>query len=238
MTREGDDGQPQQRRYLAAFSGEGELESVMFEETVSPRDRSRRPEETDLLRPYMTAWDTGPDGSLVTAYRWNEYELLMYGPDGKLDRVIQREHEPWHRTDADRAFIHRMFGVPADAQAPIELAENEPAISIMLCGVQITDEGEIWVLPSRGCRELPPGVLARFDVFDRQGHFRRQVDVRCEGDPLNDRLVPLPGGRMIRQRRFVDAFVTSLGPGSLPEDERASEDASPAVICYRVKSVE
>ena len=235
MTRQDDSGEPQRRRYLAAFDGDGALESVMFEETAPPRDRTRRPREEEMLRPYMTAWDTGPDGSLVTAYLWDEYKLLMYGADGKLARVIEREHEPWRRTDADRAFMLHLFGLPADAEPPIEFAETESAVSIMQHGVTITADGEIWVLPSRGSRELPDGVLARFDVFDARGHFRRQVDVRCEGDPRNDRLVPLPGGRMIRQRRFVDAFVTSLGPGALPADETGG-DQSPAVICYRIRT--
>ena len=69
MTKQDDAGQPQQRRYLAGFDGEGHLESVMLEETAAPRDRTGPPAETDMLRPYMTAWDVGPDGRTVTYER-------------------------------------------------------------------------------------------------------------------------------------------------------------------------
>jgi hypothetical protein len=234
MTKQDEKGEPQRRRYLAAFAGDGALETVMFEESEPAGQRPPRPREKDLIRPYMTAWDAGTDGRVVTAYDWDAYSLFLFGPDGKLDRVIERACEPWPRTDEDRAFMARLFGVPEGQPLPVELAETEPAVSILLAGVHLTEDGEIWVLPTRGSRDLAPGVLARFDVFDREGHFRRQVEVRCEGDPRNDRLVPLPGGRMIRQRRFVDAFVTSLGPGSLPADTREGEEATPAVICYRM----
>jgi len=88
-----------------------------------------------------------------------------------------------------------------------------------------------WILTSRGTREIPAGVLARFDVYNSEGHFRRRVDVRCQDDQLNDRLAVLPDGRMIRHRRFVDCLIISIGPGSLPTDERDDEDSSPAVIC-------
>jgi len=234
MTKQDENGEPRRRRYLAAFDGDGSPVTVMFEETDPAGPRPARPREKDLIRPYMTAWDTGPEGRVVTAVTWDDYRLFLFGPDGKLDRVVERACEPWKRTDEDRAFMARLFGVPAGQPVPVELAETEPAVSILLAGVHLTDDGEIWVLPTRGTRDLPEGVLARFDVFDLEGNFRRQVAVRCEGDPRNDRLVPLPDGRMIRQRRFVDAFVTSLGPGSLPTDDREGEEATPAVICYRM----
>jgi hypothetical protein len=233
MTQQNEAGEREARRYVAAFDRDGIVQSTMFEETSPPRDRSRPPAERDLLKPYMMSWDTGRDGSLVMAVSWDDYRLFVFGPDGKLERIVEKEHEPWKRRDADVNFMKRLFGVPEGAPAPIELDDHEPVISITQAGVQLVDD-EIWVLPSRNMRDLPEGVLQRFDVFDRQGHFRRQVDVRCQGDPLNDRIAVLPGGRFVRQRRFVDCFVTSLGPGSLPADERGGEESTPAVICYRV----
>ena len=49
---------------------------------------------------------------------------------------------------------------------PLAPEAQEPAVAILQAGVQVTDTGEIWVLPSLGNRDLPAGVLARFDLPD------------------------------------------------------------------------
>jgi hypothetical protein len=233
MSRMGESGEQVRRQYLAAYDLEGN-ETATFVEQTGERDRSRPPRERDLVLPWALAWDVAPDGRVVVDEAWAAYRLNVYGADGALERVIEVDLPERERRDDDRRFMARLFGVPEGQPLPIELDEHEPAVAILQAGVQVSDAGEIWVLPSRGNRDLPPDVLARFDVFDAAGHFERQVEVICQGDPRNDRLVVLADGRMIRQRRFVDAFVTSLGPGSLPRDERADEGDSPAVICYRM----
>ncbi len=231
---QGDPPQRMRRTYVASFAPDG-AERAAYVEMTKARGAPRGPEsEQDMIQPAVFGWDVGPDGRVVYPSDWERYELRVHGPDGGPDRVIEREYEPLRRGDAERRHILQLFGVPEGQPSPVELADCEPTVQILQQGLQVTDEGEIWVLPSRGNRDLPDGILARFDVFDGQGHFRRQVQVRCQGDPLNDRLVVLPGGRMIRQRRFVDALVTSLGPGSLPESTREGEASTPAVICYRL----
>jgi len=188
-----------------------------------------------MLPVHVAAWDIAPDGRVIVAAEWDRYELNVYRPDGRLDRVLEREFEPWRRTEADRERMLSLFGVEPGQEPPISLEDHAPCISILQGGVQVSEAGEIYVLSARGNRNLPDGVLAMFDVFDAVGHFRRQVEVACEGDAGNDRLIIQPGGRrLIRVRRFVDALVTSLGPGGLPEGD--GEDLPPAVICYRIRS--
>jgi len=234
MTRIDDEARNIKRRYLASYSETG-VELVAYVERTEMRNSANVELEQDIMPPFVLAWALAPDGRVVVPSDWDSYALHVHSPDGTLERVIERTCEPWRRTDEDRRFVLRLFGLPEDAPSPIELAEAEPAIALLQHGVQVAEDGEIWVLPSRGNRGLPEGVLARFDVFGPGGHFRRQVEVRCQGDPRNDRLVLLPGDRVIRQRRYVDALVTSLGPGALPDDSRDDEDASPAVICHRIR---
>ncbi len=233
MTRRGENTEQAQRQYLAAYDTDGN-ELAAYVEEIEERDGPRSNGEKDMIKPAMFAWELARDGRVVVPTYWEEYKLSVFNPDGTLDRIIEREYQPWRRTDVDRNRLLRLLGVPEGQPSPIELAEYEPTVAIMQGGIQVTPDGEIWVLTSRGSREIPAGVLARFDVFDGQGHFRRQVDVRCQGDPTNDRLTVLSDGRMIRHRRFVDCLVTSLGPGSLPSETRDDEDSSPAVICYKM----
>jgi hypothetical protein len=235
MTRQDEDGKRQKRQFLASFAPDGKELAAFIEVVEEHRPRPERMREKDLIRPFFLGYDVAPDGRVFVVNEWDTYSLYVFRPGGGLDRIIERDYEPWRRTEADRERLRRMFGGgaggPGDA---MELAENAPCISILQGGVQVSDEGELWVLSSRGNHGLPDGVLARFDVFDGQGHFRRQVEIHCPGDPLNDRLLIYSRDRVIRSRRFVDAFTTSLGPGGLPPDD-SGEDIAPAVICYRVR---
>jgi hypothetical protein len=232
----GDDGQTVQRKYLAAFQRDGTERAAYVDIRGPDRDMSRPPSERDLLQPWMLAWDVAPDGRVFAAMEWDRYEVHVFHPDGTLDRIIEREYEPWRRTKEEKADLQRLFAAGGgDPSATLGVADHAPCISIYQCGLQVTDDGELWILSSRGNRALPEGVLAVLDVFDAEGHFRRQVEVHCPGDPGNDRLMILPDGRVIRVRRFVDSLTTSLGPGSLPGDDEGEEEP-PAVICYRVKS--
>ena len=48
------------------------------------------------------------------------------------------------------------------------------------------DNGELWILSSRGERDIPQNTIAKFDVFDRQGRFIRQVTVQAPYVPGRD----------------------------------------------------
>jgi hypothetical protein len=235
MTRQDKEGKRKDRQYLGSFAPDGKERLAYIAVVKDDEPRPEKMVEKDLLRPFLLGYDVAPDGRLFVVKEWDSYELYVFRPEGGKDRIIKRDFEPWRRTDADNDRMRKLFGAgaggPGDA---MELAENAPCISILQGGVQVTDDGELWVLSSRGNHGLPDGVLARFDVFDGQGHFKRQVEIHCPGDPFNDRLLVYSKDRVIRSRRFVDAFTTSLGPGGLPPDD-SGEDIAPAVICYRVK---
>jgi len=232
MRTRGENHQETRRQFISAFNDDG-TERTTFVDVVAPnRPRTAPPRERDLIQPYLLAWDVDPQGRLLVAMGWERYEVHVFAPDGRLERIIARDYEPWRRTAAERERLQNMFSAgESNPAASLEVADIAPTISIFQRGVQATDDGRIWVLPSRGNRALPAGVLARFDVFDARGHFQHQVEMVCPGDPWNDQLIMLGGNRVIRIQRFVDALLTSLGPGGLPPQEGA--DAIPAVICYR-----
>lgn len=234
MTRQNEGGKSQQKAYLTLFDPAGQERKCLMEEVVE--GPSGPTGEKDLLKPYMLAWDVGPDGRAYVTMTWEEYMILVFNPEGRLERIIERDFEPWRRTKAEKNKINAFFGASGgDPSFTLKLADYAPCISIYQRGVQVTDDGQLWVLSSRGNRQLPEGVLARFDVFDEKGKFQKQVEMHCPGDPWNDQLLVLSPDQVIRTRRFVDALITSLGPGALPDDQRSGEDMTPAVISYRVK---
>jgi hypothetical protein len=96
------------------------------------------------------------------------------------------------------------------------------------------EDGTVWVLSSRGGRDVPKGTLARFDVFDGDGHFVREVSIQGEGSYradgiaiVGDRLVVLRGLRSAQR-----AMYASMSDDASAEEE---EEAEPmAIVCYRL----
>jgi len=71
--------------------------------------------------------------------------------------------------------------------------------------MRITDEGELWVLSSKGARAPLSGVFAQWDVFTADGVFDYQLELDVPGDPLSDRLVILSEERAVLLKGFAEA---------------------------------
>ncbi len=234
MQKQNEAGETYKTSFMSSYDNNGSERANYIEVTKPRRNRDEQPRESTMLDPFVFCWDIGVDGRVYVAPGWEQYEIKVYKPGGDLDRIIEREYNPWQRTKEEKQNILKMFGVTGDGPPPITVEDIAPTISLYSSGVHALDNGELWIHTSRGNRELPAGILARYDVFDAKGHYRRQVEVQCPGDPWNDRLFFISDDRVVRVRRFVDVLVTSLGPGGLPEDPD-SDDAMPAVICYQIK---
>ena len=97
------------------------------------------------------------------------------------------------------------------------------------------EDGSLWVLSSRGTQGLPDGVMAVYDVYDKKGHFIKQVTLKGKGDPTVD------GYFLVRDRLFVVTdFLNSLmalqgGGGQAQEEEDLEEeDVLMEIISYKV----
>jgi hypothetical protein len=176
-------------------------------------------------------WDIAPDGRIYAATHRNAYEINVYAADGTLERAIDRPYESWMR-DANAREVAR--------QTLDAVARNYPAQPRKLT-VENTDpdigavwaaSGEVWVLPSRGTRERPPGCFNTWDVFDAQGVFVRQVALHLPGNPLQDALFLISPDRAVVVTGSLDAFLSQQGVEA--KGEAAADAGAMEVICYEL----
>jgi hypothetical protein len=226
------EGSQVRTNFLASFSDDGKETVRYLELDQTMNFANLKIEEKNQYFVHFRHWALGPDGRVYTAPHRNQYAIEVFKPDGTKDRVIEREFESWKRTEKDMARVNSI----ADAQkrqSPIEfeveLCETEPDVS----SLRIASDGSLWVLSSRSTREQLEGVMATYDVFDADGHFIKQVAVKCDGDGQEDGLIFVGDDRILHVTGFLDAVVALQG-GSVAEAEGEEPEPMEA-ICYKIK---
>jgi hypothetical protein len=218
-----------QTRYLALIDKNGK-------ETVRLHEEPREMSFADMVFD-DTQWDTfdrrwtvGSDNRIYACLSHPNYEVTVWSPQGKEERVIERKYEHRKRTAEEMERIKGIYSaftrqVP---NAQIKISEWDKDVNQIFT----RDDGSLWVLTSRGENDRPDGSLGVFDVFDAKGHYVRQVTLRGEGNPqedgyffVKDRLYVVTG--------FLDAAIAAQGGGT--EDTETEVEPDPmAVICYRL----
>ncbi|MCP4546463.1 MAG: hypothetical protein GY835_08375 [bacterium] len=188
---------------------------------------------------FMWSYAVDDDGRVYALPERDEYGISVFSPAGDLLRVIERRFAPWRRTPQDAARMRRLAErrfrtFPFDLS--YEFEETEAVVSWVHRGLQIDDDGMLWVRHARSGRNQTEGDLLTFDIFDRSGHFDRQVTFTCPGDGLVDGVFLLGGDRVLVVRGFVDALRDWYGGGrgSIGEGDDVEEPAPIEIICYRV----
>ena len=190
-------------------------------------------EETEYF-PQFRKWVLGNDGRVYVASQRNTYAIDVYAPDGKLERVIERQYVNWNRTPDEHALVESIMTAQLrNIPFPVEhsVSKTEETINSMMLG----DDGNLWVLSSRGWHEQPAGILATYDVFTPAGDFVEQVRVSCPGDGSKDALMEGGKGRFVVVKGFTDAMVTLQTQGAAGGTEEGEEPAPMEIICYGVK---
>jgi hypothetical protein len=185
---------------------------------------------------FYWANEVGRDGRVYTAPRRDEYAIEVYSPQGELERVIRREYEHLKRDRDARRRLHDLLdsifsAVPFEYR--IEIEDDEYDILAMQRGVRVRDDGSLWILPGRGAYEQPDGVMLTFDVFDAEGHFRRQVAVRGDHDGVWDGFFFVGEDRAVVVTRQIEAIGAQYGDGAVALSEE--EGSAMEVICYRLR---
>ena len=173
-------------------------------------------------------------GHVVTAPERNVYAIQVYDAEGRHTLTFSRPYETLTRNEEQRKIARQIFeGVGAFYPTPpvkITIENTEPDIA----GLQITNDGRIWVQTSRGLRDKTADTWQTLDVFTSDGKFERQVALAGNHDGSHDGLTILPDGRILVIVGLLDAFLTQQGVSS-EESTGDGEEASPLeVICYRM----
>ena len=222
--------------YLGTIDSEGLIDKQLLSHTVTWDFANFVYDEEESLPSFWWLSVVGPKGKVYTAPDRNAYQINIYSADGILERVIKRDYEPLTRTADDHAWMTDLLtsalgNVPFEVE--IKIADTEPAIRWLNRGLQVDNDGNIWILSTRGMREQPTGVMATLDVFDKAGRFDHQVQVMCpDGDTSEDGIFLLGDDRLLLIKGYVGAMAASLGAVGMQDDG----DAVPMeLVCYSIR---
>ena len=100
---------------------------------------------------------------------------------------------------------------------------REAATDPDIMDMRIAADGKLWVLPSRGALDPPPGIYQVWDVFDRNGIFCEQVQVVLDCDQAVDQVFWLSTDDVVlcRNWKSVERAIHT-GPGN--DEGRREED--------------
>jgi sugar lactone lactonase YvrE len=230
---QGDTPGTQNRLYfLGCFSDTGKERFRYCESSSQYNFQKYSFVEKEHIPSFWWGFEVAPDGTVYAACDRENYAISVFSPDGKLVRVIEREFQPYTRTEKDKKWMHDLIA-SATGELPFEVKyvfeDNEPVIDFFHRGLRIDGDGNLWVTTSRGLRDnasLHPagccrvrrGQLLRLPVLDI-GRPGRTAD-RSHGGP----------GRPVRQR-VGGGFRRGRGvaPGSYLLQRQARRVTRPTV---------
>ena len=129
--------------------------------------------------------------------------------------------------------LHTVFGQGL-LRAPSTVRSKDP-LFLAACkdieGLYVRDDGSIWVLSAGGARDAEDGELGTFDVYNKEGHFVRNVTLLGEGDSLDD-LYLFVKDRFYVVTDFLQAAMVAQGVQGLYDEEDEAEPM--AVLCYKL----
>jgi hypothetical protein len=189
--------------------------------------------EREMVAPFIASSTVGPDGKVYWADDRNSYSIAVSDPAGNPLRIITRDFQNPKR---DKRTLDRMNALfeEQDRQLPFkttwEVEECDQTVGELI----VTADNELVVAHSRSGLDLPDGVFTRYDVFDRQGRWSHELDIRCDGNPDHDGLIWLDDGRILLVRGLQLARLTASGNGGQVGDETDGADVMEVICCRPV----
>lgn len=215
--------------YLKAFDPEGnEILHLCGVETETRFGGMQFDEK--VFRNFTRRWALADDGRVAVSMEFDDYAIHIHGPDGALERVIRRpEHKGLKRDGDQKRRLQELFdGITRwNPNSTFAVSKTHAAVTSMW----FRENGDLWVLADRGTWARDEGVFASLDEYDRDGRYRRRIDLIGEGDPVEDGLF-IMGDRVYRVTDLFSAIMAGLGGG---EEDEESPDLDPLrLVAYRM----
>ncbi len=220
------DGVFRREIYVAVLDGDGRERARLYGHAqVSDMSRPRFVEKDSYAPPVAL----GPGGTIYLAPERDRYVVRVHDGNGQPLYEITRAWTPRRRTaeEKDRVGRNIMFRRNGRrVRVEREVCDTDPAISAL----RVTATGELWVLARSGNEPPEPDGFQTWDVFDRDGHYRYRAAIACEGDPDQDRLLPVDDTTWVLVRGARSAMEALRGGG---DDEQSDQDVQLEVVVYR-----
>jgi hypothetical protein len=142
---------------------------------------SGRTDEADEYQPWYSAVAIG-DGQVVLSAARDEYRLEWRNIQGEVTRVATREFTAHSRSDAELDEIKYQSYTISEGKisfADRKLCARDP----MIRTIEPLPDGTLRVRTSLFEKDLPEGMVCRYEVHEATGHLRERVEIY---DPTGD----------------------------------------------------
>ncbi len=221
-----------QTSVLSLMAADGETEHRLMSQDASLQAASPKMAEVEWDTFRNGRWTAAADGRAFACSTYGEYSINVWDAKGNLERVIHREYPVHKRSEEDVQRILDLYkGFTKRIPIPDMKFEIEDVYN-QIQAIHARDDGSLWVQSSRGANDLPDGVVGIFDVFDKKGHFVRQVTLKGEGNARED------GYFFVKDRLFVvtdflNAMMALQGGGGDSEDAEEEPELM-QIISYKI----
>lgn len=164
-------------------------------------------DERASYRPWSAAIPV-EGGQVVRAPRRDEYRLEWIGLDGQIERVVTRPCEAHRRTEQELNELRYSSYSIIGGELIIDerdYCEHDP----MIRHLEELPDGGLRVRTSRFNKDLPDGMVCRYEVHEPDGRLRERVEIfdpTGDFDPDYDALALLDDGGAVVLRNLLSAF--------------------------------
>jgi len=216
---------------IARFDAEG---TSLKEYRTGERTNITDPQTHDERHPFFPSpWCASVDDHILISSARDEFRIEVLDLEGQAVRIIERDFAPYRRTEEDKAEMRdgqRMYMNGVRQEIVYHLLDTEPAIR-WITGL---DDGRFAVGTCYSRRELPEGVVIRYDLHAPDGALLEEVRITGDCDLEHDRILLLHDGRAVVLRNFHSASRSSMNmveEGDLSRDD----DTFSVIVCDLVE---
>ncbi|HET6347821.1 MAG TPA: 6-bladed beta-propeller [Candidatus Krumholzibacteria bacterium] len=215
------------QKSLVVFDASGKPRATLYQNTVQQDPASMMNFDEKEMR--SLAWAGGPDGRVYTSENFDAYEIKVFSPEGKLERVIDRDYSHRSRSMLEMEAAKPHIRIRANGQnvkPQINSSSTDRDIMRMIARA----DGTLWVLSSHGALDGSAGIMATFDVFDAKGRYVRTLTFDVPGDFKQDDF-HIAGDQVVVVKSAKSARDAFMGDG---DDSKPAADVEPvSLVSYR-----